>query len=31
VKFDENHHSQPRVSISQVKNGNPVIVFQLKD
>ena len=31
VKFDENHHSQPRVSISQVRNGNPVIVYQLKD
>lgn len=31
VKFDENHHSQPRVSISQVRSGNPVIVYQLKD
>lgn len=31
VKFDENHHSQPRVSISQIRNGDPVIVYQLKD
>ena len=31
VKFDANHHSQPRVSISQVKNGAPQIVYQLKD
>jgi branched-chain amino acid transport system substrate-binding protein len=31
VKFDANHHSQPRVSISQVKNGSPQIVYQLKD
>jgi len=31
VKFDANHHSQPRVSISQVKNGTPQIVYQLKD
>jgi branched-chain amino acid transport system substrate-binding protein len=31
VKFDANHHSQPRVSISQVKNGVPQIVYQLKD
>jgi branched-chain amino acid transport system substrate-binding protein len=31
VKFDANHHSQPRVSISQVKNGSPQIAYQLKD
>jgi branched-chain amino acid transport system substrate-binding protein len=31
VKFDAHHHSQPRVSISQVKNGVPQIVYQLKD
>jgi branched-chain amino acid transport system substrate-binding protein len=31
VKFDANHHSQPRVSISQIKNGAPQIVYQLKD
>jgi branched-chain amino acid transport system substrate-binding protein len=31
VKFDANQHSQPRVSISQVKNGAPQIVYQLKD
>ena len=31
VKFDKNHHSQPRVSISQVANGVPHIVYQLKD
>lgn len=31
VKFDKNHHSQPRVSISQVTNGVPHIVYQLKD
>ena len=31
VKFDENHHSQPRVSISQVRKGVPEIVYQLKD
>lgn len=31
VKFDANHHSQPRVSISQVKNGTPKIIYQLKD
>ena len=31
VEFDANQHSQPRVSISQVKNGAPQIVYQLKD
>jgi branched-chain amino acid transport system substrate-binding protein len=31
VRFDENHHSQPRVSISQVRKGVPEIVYQLKD
>ena len=31
VKFDASHHSQPRVSISQVKNGVPQIIYQLKD
>lgn len=31
VEFDENHHSQPRVSISKVTDGTPQIVYQLKD
>jgi hypothetical protein len=31
VKFDASHHSQPRVSISQVRNGVPQIIYQLKD
>lgn len=31
VRFDENNHSQPRVSIAQVSNGTPHIVYQLKD
>ena len=31
VKFDENNHSQPRVSIAQVSNGTPRIIYQLKN
>jgi branched-chain amino acid transport system substrate-binding protein len=31
VKFDANHHSQPRVSVSRVSGGVPKIVYQLKD